>query len=63
MTGEKYCRLLKNIDITMNINITQGENDFKKFKATLYFFWVFYSEKNLLCCLVTYYYMAYRYRR
>lgn len=35
MTGEKYCRLLKNIDITMNINITQGENDFKKFKAAL----------------------------
>ena len=38
MTGEKYCRLLKNIDITMNINITQGEDDFKKFKAALKFF-------------------------
>ena len=35
MTGEKYCRLLKNIDITMNINITQEENDFKNFKAGL----------------------------
>ena len=38
MTGEKYCRLLKNIDITMNINITQGKNDFKKFQGCFIIF-------------------------
>ena len=63
MTGEKYCRLLKNIDITMDINIKLEKNDFEKFKTSLQLFLGILFRKNLLCCLVTYYYMAYRYRR